>query len=574
MKNNYFLRFMAMAIIIALFTMSNAVQAQLYINEFMASNDGAYPGPQGDNPDWIEIYNAGSESVMLGGYYLSDKLDDPGAMYLIPSTYPDSVTVQPGGFILFYANDDTAWSVLNTNFKLSGSGENVGLWNPEQEVVDQITYGAQTTDVSYGRYPDGTDNWFFMTNYTPGAANESPAAAEVILYINEFMASNDNAYPGPQGDNPDWIEIYNAGTEAVMLGGYYLSDKLNDPGAMYQIPSTYPDSVTVEPGGFIVFYANDDTAWSVLNTNFKLSGGGEAIGLWNPEQIILDSITYGAQITDTSYGRYQDGTENWYFMADFTPGASNANPNIGPADVMLYINEFMASNDFAFPGPQRDYPDWIEIYNAGSEAVMLGGYYLADNLTDPSAMYQIPSTYPDSVTVDAGGFIVFYCNDDTAWSVRNTNFKLSGGGESIGFWSPEQVILDSITYGAQEPDTSFGRYTDGTNNWVKMPTFTPGMANQYVDGIFENDMNISLSRNYPNPFSNETTIVFELKASDNVVITVYSITGSVITELVNTHFTSGKHSVKWDASGLSAGYYLYSIKTSENSITRKVAKLR
>ena len=50
----------------------------------MASNDGAFPGPQGDNPDWIEIYNAGAEAVMLGGYYLSDKLDDPEAMYQIP----------------------------------------------------------------------------------------------------------------------------------------------------------------------------------------------------------------------------------------------------------------------------------------------------------------------------------------------------------------------------------------------------------------------------------------------------------------------------------------------------------
>ena len=51
---------------------SNA-QTQLFINEFMASNDVAFPGPQGDYPDYIEIYNAGAEEVMLGGYYLSDK---------------------------------------------------------------------------------------------------------------------------------------------------------------------------------------------------------------------------------------------------------------------------------------------------------------------------------------------------------------------------------------------------------------------------------------------------------------------------------------------------------------------
>ena len=42
-----------------LFVLTNTVQAQLYINEFMASNDVSFPGPQGDYPDWIEIYNAG-----------------------------------------------------------------------------------------------------------------------------------------------------------------------------------------------------------------------------------------------------------------------------------------------------------------------------------------------------------------------------------------------------------------------------------------------------------------------------------------------------------------------------------
>ncbi|PLW97392.1 MAG: hypothetical protein C0591_06665 [Marinilabiliales bacterium] len=574
MKKMYFYFKIVVAVAISLTVLTSSASAQLYINEFMASNDGAFPGPQGDNPDWIEIYNAGAEAVMLGGYYLSDKLDDPEAMYQIPSTYPDSVTVEPGGFILFYANDDTAWSVLNTNFKLSGGGENVGLWNSSMEVVDQITYEEQTTDVSYGRYPDGTDDWFFMTNYTPGAANQSPAPADVVLFINEFMASNDFAFPGPQGDHPDWIEIYNAGMEAVMLGGYYLSDKLDEPESMYQIPSTYPDSVTVGPGEFILFYANDDTAWSVLNTNFKLSGGGEHVGLWSPEQVFLDSITYGPQIADTSYGRYQDGTDNWYMMADYTPGASNTNPNVGPADVMLYINEFMASNDFAYPGPQGDHPDWIEIYNAGDEAVMLGGYYLSDKLDVPEDMYQIPSTYPDSVTVEAGGFIVFYANDDTAWSVLNTNFKLSGGGEHVGLWSPEQVLLDSITYGPQIADTSYGRFPDGSQFWYMMPDFTPGEANRYVDAVNELEMNASLKQNYPNPFSSFTNIEFNLNEPDHITITVYTISGSIVSVLADQHYNTGNHSIQWSASELPSGYYLYSIQTSTGTDIKKASIIR
>ena len=68
MKKNYFLMNGIMAIVLSLFVMTNSMQGQLYINEFMASNDFAFPGPQGDFPDWIEIYNAGNEDLMLGGY--------------------------------------------------------------------------------------------------------------------------------------------------------------------------------------------------------------------------------------------------------------------------------------------------------------------------------------------------------------------------------------------------------------------------------------------------------------------------------------------------------------------------
>ena len=561
-----------MAILLSLFVMTNTVHAQLYINEFMASNDAALPGPDGEYPDWIEIYNAGITPVMLGGYYMYDTLDITVA-FQIPDTYPDSVTIPAGGYILFYANKKDDESVLNLNFKLSGGGEQIGLWGPDQTEIDGLTYGDQTEDISYGRYPDGTDDWGFMSNYSPNESNNPVDPPAVQLFINEFMASNDAALAGPMGDYPDWIEIYNAGTEAVMLGGYYMYDTL-DATVAYQIPDTYPDSVTVQPGEYILFYANKETDWSVLNLGFKLSGSGEQVGLWNPDQEMLDSITYNEQFGDTSYGRYTDGTDDWYYMIDFTPGSSNTNPNAGPGDVTLYINEFMASNDFAYAGPQDDYPDWIEIYNAGDEAVMLGGYYMADGLTDPADMFQISDTYPDSVTVEAGGFIVFYANKDPEWSVLNLDFSLSKGGEEIGLWDPNQNILDSIIYDEQITDTSYGRYTDGTDDWYFMPDFTPGASNMYVDAVIENESNVASSINYPNPFSNETNIEFTLNEADHVQLTIYSMTGSVVAVLADEGYATGKHVVKWNAEGLQAGYYFYSIQTSTSTIVKKATIIK
>ncbi len=571
MKKNYFL--VSMMMMLSFFVLTNAVQAQLYINEFMASNDVSFPGPQGDYPDWIEIYNAGTEAVMLGGYYMSDKLDDPAAMYMIPSTFPDSVTVPAGGFIVFYANKGDASSVMNLNFKLSGGGEAIGLWDPSQVDVDHFTYFAQITDTSYGRFPDGSNVWGFMSNITPGATNATPDPLTIELFINEFMASNDFSFPGPQGDYPDWIEIYNPGVEAVNLAGYFMSDDLVDPEARFQISDAYPDSVTVDAGGYIVFYANKEDSSSVMNLNFKLSGGGEQIGLWTPGQIFLDSLTYGDQITDTSYGRYQDGTDNWYFMPEITPGASNVNPN-PPSEITLYINEFMASNDSSFPGPQGDYPDWIEIYNPGTEAVNLAGYYMSDDLVDPEAMFPISDAHPDSVTVAAGGFIVFYANKEDASSVMNLNFKLSGGGEAIGLWNPDQIFMDSLTYGEQITDTSYGRFVDGTDNWFFMPEITPGAANLNTMSISEVGENASISQNYPNPFSGETNIEFNLESPDRVTIEIFNVSGARVSTLVNDNFTQGSHTVKWDASAMPAGFYFYTLQTSQTMITKKALIVR
>ena len=398
--------------------------------------------------------------------------------------------------------------------------------------------------------------------------------ANAQLYINEFMASNDAAFPGPQGDYPDWIEIYNAGDEDVMLGGYYMADDLTDPEAMYRIPDTYPDSVTVPAGGYILFYANKGQESSVLNLNFKLSGGGEQIGLWDPDQNFIDSLTYGPQITDTSYGRFPNGAGDWYFMSDITPGAANTNPNPGAGEVTLYINEFMASNDFAFPGPQGDYPDWIEIYNAGDEDVMLGGYYMADDLSDPDAMYRIPDTYPDSVTVPAGGFIVFYANKGEESSVLNLNFKLSGGGEQIGLWDPDKNVLDSLTYGPQITDTSYGRFPDGSEIWYFMPDYSPGEANRYTNAIDENPMNVSQVRNFPNPFGSTTNIEFTLEKPDHVTVIVYSISGTKVKQLTDTRYNAGTHMIKWDASDIPAGNYFYSIRTSEGNIVKKATVIK
>ncbi len=62
---------------------------------------------------------------------------------------------------------------LHTNFKLSSTGENLFLTNPQSVTVDQISFGSIGQDISYGRQPDGSNSWFLFSEATPGDSNST-----------------------------------------------------------------------------------------------------------------------------------------------------------------------------------------------------------------------------------------------------------------------------------------------------------------------------------------------------------------------------------------------------------------
>ena len=239
----------------------------------------------------------------------------------------------------------------------------------------------------------------------------------------------------------------------------------------------------------------------------------------------------------------------------------------------LYINEFMASNDAAFPGPQGDYPDWIEIYNAGSEAVNLAGYYMSDDLTDPEKMYMILDTYPDSVTVAAGGFIVFYANKLEESSVRNLNIKLSGDGESIGLWNPNQEFVDSLTYGPQVADVSYGRFLDGTDTWFSMENYTPGAANQHTTAIEENT-NLAVLSTYPNPCNNILSVEVNLENRADVEVSIFNVSGQKCMQLSPENMEAGSSRIQLNTETLAPGMYLLSVRSAQSQYVTKFSVSR
>ena len=159
---------------------------------------------------------------------------------------------------------------------------------------------------------------------TPGSENENPENPETVnLFINEFMAINDNVIQDETDSYEDWLEIYNPGPDSVEMLGLFLTD---DPANTTQW--SFPDT-TMAAGSFLLVWCDNDENDGPLHTNFKLSGDGEEIGLYGrlaAGNEVIDNYGFGPQTVDTSEGRATDGSSTWRYFGSPTPGESNGSP--------------------------------------------------------------------------------------------------------------------------------------------------------------------------------------------------------------------------------------------------------
>jgi len=257
----------------------------LVINEFMAQNEAFLPDSQGDYDDWIEIYNGGEDAVDLAGYYLTDDLSDP-ARWQVPLDRPSATTVGAGGYLLLWADGEVDEGPLHASFRLGAAGDSVGLYDVQKVLLDSITFGVQTEDVSYGRFPDGGDDWQTLENPTPGRPNISPAS----IVITEVMYHPYHLPLEPENPGREWIELSNTGAVPVNLSGWRFAEGVD-----------FVFSEVVLAGGHRLVAAADVGEFSALHPEVKnvvggwagrLRNSGETIELRDGSDVVVDTIRY------------------------------------------------------------------------------------------------------------------------------------------------------------------------------------------------------------------------------------------------------------------------------------------
>ncbi len=187
----------------------------LVINELMADNETVIADPAGDFDDWIEIYNTSpTDTVPVGGLYLTDNLQNP-YKWVLPDT-----TILPSGFLLVWCDDEVTQGKMHAAFKLRASGEEVGLYHHDGVTpIDTLTYPDQQEDMSWGRYPDGVDDWG-VREPTPGDNNVGINDTQLNPSIPQQFSLSPN-FPNPF--NPSTVINFAIPTEAhVQLKVYNI----------------------------------------------------------------------------------------------------------------------------------------------------------------------------------------------------------------------------------------------------------------------------------------------------------------------------------------------------------------
>jgi len=211
----------------------------LSINEFMASNVSTIADEDGDFEDWIEIHNYGEEEINLEGWALSDNFALP-MMWLFPDT-----VIQPGEFILVWASGkDRKDESLHSNFSIDTQG--VLLVHPTGNWVDIVNPVNLPADISYGRKPDGTGNWYYFNEPTPGESNTTQGFSE---YLTPPVFSTDGGFFAEQFE----LNIWHPDPEVTIvftLDGSEPSPE-NITGKTYTYKNSYPQNPGDPVGGFL-----------------------------------------------------------------------------------------------------------------------------------------------------------------------------------------------------------------------------------------------------------------------------------------------------------------------------------
>lgn len=466
------------------FTPSSAGNAAALVESLRLTEMMVEP-PAGTDFEFVELHNLSDSDVLdLNGVRFASGIDYtflPGttlapASYLVLIKHPEASV-----FRQYYGLDPSIPVFGPYGGSLDNSGEEIKLQAPGGEVeicsfkyssgrgwplAAQAGHSLVPMAAAQGQGTGALDyggNWRASTfmKGSPGHADPSPPAP--LLRLNEVKAHTDHTDPlKPEYDSNDWIELFNASSEPILLAGYYLSD---DTGNLrkFALPG-----VSIPARGFIVF---DEVSGfhSPLASGFGLNKAGEQILLsylpGTDADRVADEVRFKGEVNESSLGRFPDGAP-WWFHSMETPAGPNRAPIAG-----VVIQEIMYRP--VGTGDDNTSAEYIEIYNPGTIPVTLSdtngpwrlsggvGFAFPEQTALARGSVMLVVNFDPSIAANLEGFRSAYGITNGVQFFGPYSGKLGNRGDRVALEKPQApdmpgdpvswVIVDEVIYGNQSP---------------------------------------------------------------------------------------------------------------------------
>lgn len=263
-------------------TVTNQNDFNIVINEIMTKDPNK-------GPDYVELFNKGSQAVDLTGWYIFDDKDREIKAL-------SGVVLNPGDVFVLEENNHFAFGL--------GKDDQVRLFNANGELIDSYQWSGGHPNEVFARNPKTGEMEQAPSSkgkVNPVAKKEEPITPEQPSVSQEStfkgkIVVNEVESQDPSGGN-DYAEIYNNTDHAIDISGWYILD--NDPKHKKDSKYTVKEGTSIPAKGFFVFEENVDF-------NFGL-GGNDEVNLYDKEDKLVDKFAWQNHANGT-YGRIPDGT--------------------------------------------------------------------------------------------------------------------------------------------------------------------------------------------------------------------------------------------------------------------------
>ncbi|GAA5529284.1 hypothetical protein Hgul01_03090 [Herpetosiphon gulosus] len=426
---------------------------QVVLNEFLAIPSSG--------SEFVELYNPTTTIIDLSGWAVDD-IEGGSSPKILPTP------------TLLAPND---WLVVSLSNVLNNSGDQVRLLDPTGQIIDQHSYTSASQGLSWSRMPDGTGSWQAATTPTPASANSQttptsiPTNTATTVPPSTSTATNQpsptptpatqtatpisvptqtpTATPNPTqirinelmaapSSGKEWVELYNAGDQAIDLQGWQLDDAVAGANPILL-------EMIIQP-----------TSWLVISMTNVYNNSADDVRLFDSTGQLIDAFSYNTTISNRTWARIPDGTGTW--ATNRAPSLGQSNPAdlpIVPTHARIVLNEVMSQ---PLTGT-----DWIELYNLGPESLDLQGWKIDDQLEGGGAA----QTIPHSTIISPNSFLVI-----------PVGTLLNAEIDSVHLITNQGIITDSLDYASSLSNRTWSRWPDGVGPWQAASRATPASSNR------------------------------------------------------------------------------------------------